>query len=81
MRTIKDILKIAEELNQITWSAEPEKWHELYDKLKEDKIFTCEDCGKKVSYADLESWQCGFEEGQEHFVCSRCYENYMGEDL
>lgn len=81
MRTIKEILELAKELDNTTWLTEPEKWHELYNKLSEDKIFTCADCGEQVAYTDLESWQCCFVEGQEHFICSCCYEDHMGEDL
>lgn len=81
MRTMEEVLKLAKEFESISWLTEPERWHELYDMLSEDKIFTCADCGKKVAYTDLENWRCNFEAGQEYFLCSGCYESAMGEDL
>lgn len=46
------------------------------------KVFTCPDCGKKVSFNELEYWGEDLEElVADEVTCSRCYEDEMGEDL
>lgn len=47
--------------------------------LNSAKIFKCEDCGKMVTYHDLETWTCDFD--TDEYLCSLCYESAMGEDL
>lgn len=51
--------------------------------LKEQKIFTCPDCGEAVSALDLELWLGDNLEDliNNKICCSECYENAMGEDL
>ena len=46
------------------------------------KVFTCPDCGQKVSFNDLEYWGEEIEKVVANKVsCSLCYEDEMGEDL
>ncbi len=49
----------------------------------EEKIFICPDCGRKVSFCELETW---LADNIQDFVdnkvsCSECFEDAMGEDL
>ena len=58
-----------------------DRYYELSKILRSDKakVFKCSECGEMVTYFDLETWVCDFEEGE--YTCSLCYEDYMGEDL
>lgn len=59
-----------------------ERYEELFGEsspLRTEKVFKCEDCGSMVSFFELESWCCDFEE--DEYICSCCYEDEMGEDL
>lgn len=48
-------------------------------KRKENNVFECERCHKKVNFLDLEFWLCDFD--KDSYVCSSCYEEDLGEDL
>lgn len=67
MRTMNEVLELVEKLHQVEWFTE--EWAELYKALSEDKIFTCAECGEKVAFTDLESYD--FEDGT--FICEPCY--------
>lgn len=58
-----------------------DRYYELSKILNSDeaRVFKCSDCGEMVTYFDLETWICDFEEGE--YTCSICYEDCMGEDL
>ena len=58
-----------------------DRYNELSALLDSDeaKVFKCEKCGEMCSWFDLENWCCDFETG--YYICSRCYEDGMGEDL
>lgn len=49
----------------------------------EEKIFICPDCGRKVSFFELETWLADdFQDFVNNKVpCSGCFEDAMGEDL
>lgn len=58
-----------------------DRYYEL-DKIlrsEEARVFKCAECGRMVTFFDLEVWDCDFEE--DEYICSLCYEDIMGEDL
>lgn len=94
-RSVEEVLALAEEFesrecSQLIHYVGPRggmhvrhsaRWEELLHILDEDKIFRCADCGCMVSYHELESWCCDFDDLEEGLVCSCCYEEEMGDDL
>ena len=56
-----------------------ERFTELRDIIREQKVFRCGCCGRKVDYLSLESWVCDF--AKHDYECSECYEGEMGDDL
>ena len=56
-----------------------DRYYALMHEIENAKVFKCADCGEMVSYFDLETWCCDFENGR--YLCSSCYEEEMGEDL
>ncbi len=79
--TKQEILNKVNELNKTKWNERTSEWYKEYRKLKEHKIFFCEECQRFVDITDLESWLCNFEDGHERYLCSLCYETSMGDDL
>ena len=57
-----------------------ERYKELLEKIYEQKIFKCNECGEMCHYYELEAWGCNFDE-EDGLLCSSCYEEAMGEDL
>ena len=53
------------------------------DGLLDEPMFVCPDCGKLVSFNDLEVWLGESEEDflNDNVLCSLCYEDAMGDDL
>ena len=96
MRTVKEVLALAEEMNQpevrqlIRYVGprggmhvtHTDRWKELLHILhNEDKIFRCSECGEMCCYGQLEDWCCDFDDLENGLICSCCYEEGMGEDL
>lgn len=61
------------------WNAQAYYISALLDK----PIFICPNCGRRVSFNDLEAWLGNTDEDflNDRIPCSICYENAMGEDL
>lgn len=81
MMTINEVMAVANEWEAEYKAGRKDRCKELRKILESDKarVFKCSECGRMVTYFDLEVWTCDFEEGE--YICSLCYEDYMGEDL
>ena len=79
--TEMEVMELAKQLEQIGFMGNKEERRRLLGILgsKQTKIFKCKQCGKKVTYLNLERWVCNFE--KKEYTCSCCYEGYMEQEL
>ena len=47
-------------------------YNETFDLLcsEEAKVFKCAECGKMLTWFDLDLWHCDFE--KEYYICRNC---------
>lgn len=84
MMTKEQVYDMAKELRAERVKGRTARYMELLETLYDEdgptKIFECRQCGEVHCYGDTEIWRDEEILG-DHFVCSDCYAESMGEDL